>query len=205
METDLFRMVRKGWFKAYRVDGIGYSSYDTEVNRYPCDGYNNGNFDLKIYSYGALKDIEMNGWIFGHLVKGSYHLPGSYKSVGYHIKATDPKGTEIEFFDKSFFYFKAYDAACGYFNKILFYSFFESSELVIKFNEMINYRRKLVDFVSNQAKNAEVSMEYVKFFKNYYEEKLKKNKEWLFMEEIKKQVNATLDVIIREINYYRIP
>ena len=62
----------------------------------------------------------------------------------------------------------------------------------------------LFDPYSNKTENVLVALINAKLLKEYYENGIYRNKESLFLEKLKEEVNNTLDIIIRAIDQYRI-
>lgn len=77
-----------GWVELIRTK----SPFSNTVSKYTMwiqysnfGPYNDGDVEIKIFTYGELIDIQLGNYILPHTYKGSVHWPGSFSSLSFDI------------------------------------------------------------------------------------------------------------------------
>lgn len=189
-----------GKYSAYETDHV--SNIDTCGKIYARGGGAafDGSFEVDIYHFGELTDIELNGWSFGCHFKGTFHDPGTYYSTSFEIECVDPYDTELRLYSTPYkIRFSAEEVLCNYLDLINIYSQFEDAETAIQFNKL----SRSIDegMAGGRGREREpMKLTYgdifgmIKYFKNYYKE-LGENGDKLLLNKIQETVNGSIDYL----------
>ena len=207
MSANIYKLNKSlGKFRALRTDNIGNVGFYAKICDNGMDGFNNGSFEANFYSNGELTDIEINGWTFSFYVRGSYHLPGTYRLVSFCIEAIGPEGTETSIYNTPYFtFFRESDVLCSFLDLIHMYSHFNNAQVAQRFYQLLRsvesgYSERAVD----RDITPEVGMTQARFFKDFYEKEIESCNDKFFLKLIREAVNKVVDAFQDRIESYKI-